>query len=70
MSVVSVVTAAAVIVVGYRLGHRPSAWRATRRRTRAARHTRPHAWLPTAQFMTVFLMLLAAMFAAAYDAGN
>jgi hypothetical protein len=70
VGVVSVLTAATVIVVGYRHGHNPSAWRATRRQKRAARHTQPHAWIPTAQFMTVLLVILAVMFAAAYDAGN
>jgi hypothetical protein len=70
VSVVSVLTAATVIVVGYRHGHDPSAWRATRRQKRANRHTRPHAWIPTAGFMTVMFVILAVMFAAAFDAGN
>ena len=70
VSVASVLTAATVIVVGYRHGRIPFAWRASQRRKRAARHTKPHAWIPTAQFMTVVLVVLGVLFAAAYDAGN
>ncbi|WP_133875022.1 hypothetical protein [Paractinoplanes brasiliensis] len=70
MSVVTVLTAATVVVAGYRLGHHPFAGRARQRQKRAARHTQPNAWIPTAQFMTVLLVVLAVMFAAAYDAGN
>ncbi|WP_250038141.1 hypothetical protein [Paractinoplanes maris] len=71
VSVAFLVTAAAVIVAGYHLGRgRSSFWRGRPEIRRSPRATRPNAWIPTARIMTALLLLLIAMFAAAYSAGN
>lgn len=67
VSVAAVLTAAAVIVAGRHFG-RGSFFPGRGRKP--ARTTRPQAWLPTARVMTAVLLLLIALFTAAYSAGN
>ncbi len=70
VSVASVLTAATVIVAGYRYGRGHSRWREVRESHRDARATRPYAWVPTAQFLVTLFLIFAALFVAAYDAAD
>lgn len=69
-SFAALLTATAVIVVGYRAGRTHASWRAVRDARRTARATRRAAWVHTAQFLTGTIVLLVTLFIAAYDAGR
>ena len=66
----AMMTAATVIVVGYRSGRTRSAWRQMHDARQAARVTRRHAWAHTARFVIGLVVVLAGLFAAAYRAGH
>ncbi|MCY1140189.1 hypothetical protein OWR29_19490 [Actinoplanes sp. Pm04-4] len=63
MSVAVLLLVAAAIVAGFHASRRPPA-------RRPARATRPHAWVPTAGFLTATALLFALLFAAAFTAGS
>ena len=65
----AMMTAATVIVVGYRSGRTKSPWRRMHDLRQAARVTRRHARGHTARFLAALVVVLAALFAAAYEAG-
>jgi hypothetical protein len=64
------VTAATVIVAGYRLGRTHSAWRDVHEARRALRTTRRDALAHTIQFITSAVLILAMLFAAAFNAAR
>lgn len=68
VSVAIVVTAATVIVVGYRLGRIHASWRDVREAKRAVRSTRRDAMAQTVQFVAGAGLLLVTVFVVAYDA--
>ncbi len=58
---------AAVIVAGYHFGHR----RPSDRRSAPPTHVaRPHSWASAAGFLTVLVLVLAALFTAAFTAAS
>jgi hypothetical protein len=70
VSVATVLTATAVIVAGHRAARTHAAAKEVRAARRAARITRRHAWVHTAQFLTGAVLILLTLFVAAYDAGR
>ncbi|MEU4241385.1 hypothetical protein [Actinoplanes sp. NPDC026619] len=70
VSVAAVLTAATVIVVGYRLGRTHSAWRDVHNARRALRSTRRDALAQTVQFISASVIILATLFAAAFNAAR
>ena len=65
-----VLTAATVLVVGYRLGRTHSAWRDVHDARRALRATRRDALASTVQFITASVIILGTLFAAAFGAAR
>ena len=57
---------AAVIVAGYHVSRRPS----VRRSAPAAHLARGHSWRPAAGLLTVVVLVLAALFTAAFNAAG
>ncbi|BCJ54955.1 hypothetical protein Asp14428_64300 [Actinoplanes sp. NBRC 14428] len=70
VSVATVVTAATVIMIGYRVGRAHAAWRDLRAAKRDVPAKRKIAWGHTRPLLLGALFLLATMVAAAYDAGH
>ena len=70
VSVAAVLTAATVIVVGYRLGRTHSGWRDVHDARRAVRSTRRDALFHTIQFLTSAVLILGMLFAAAFNAAR
>ncbi|MCM4083237.1 hypothetical protein [Paractinoplanes hotanensis] len=66
VSVAIMLIVAAVVVAGYHLGRRPSA----RGSAPAARSARHKTWVPAAGFLTVLVLVLAALFTAAFNAAT
>ncbi|WP_148308174.1 hypothetical protein [Actinoplanes friuliensis] len=70
MSVAAVMTAATVIVIGYRLGRAHAAWRDLRSAKRDIPAKRKLAWGHTRPLVWGALFLLGTFVAAAYDAAH
>src|SRR5690242_18998386 len=70
VSFAAILTAATVNVVGYRLGRTHSAWRAVHDARQALRSTRRDALASTVQFITASVIILATLFAAAFNAAR
>jgi hypothetical protein len=70
VSVAVVLTAATVIVVGYRFGRTHSAWRALHDARQALRTTRRDALAHTVQFIASAVLIMAMLFAAAFNAAR
>ncbi|MFF5293166.1 hypothetical protein [Paractinoplanes globisporus] len=66
----AVLTAATVIVVGYRLSRGHSTWRDLHEARQALRSTRRDALVHTVQFLTSALVILGLLFAAAFNAAR
>ncbi len=67
---VAMLTAATVIVVGYRLGRSHASWRDVREAKRAVRTSRRDALSHTAQFVAGGVLLLAMVFMVAWNLGR
>jgi len=70
VSVAMLLTAATVTVVGYRSGRTHSAWRDVHNARRALRTTRRDAFHQTVQFISGAVVVMAALFAAAFLAAR
>ena len=68
VSVATVMTAATVIVIGYRAGRAHAAWREVRIARRAVPAKRRTAWAQTRPLLVGGLFLLLTMVAVGYDA--
>ena len=70
VSVATVMTAATVIVIGYRIGRAHAAWRDVRSAKRAVTLHRRHAWGHTFRTVVGALAILVTLAVVAYDAGH
>jgi acetyl esterase/lipase len=70
VSVAAALTAATVIVVGYRLGRTHSAWRALHDARQALRTTRRDALSHTVSFVAGSVLILAMLFVAGFNAAR
>ncbi|WP_212987644.1 hypothetical protein [Actinoplanes auranticolor] len=70
MSVAAVMTAATVIVIGYRIGRAHAAWRDVRAVKRDLPAKRKIAWGHTGPLVLGAVFVILTLAAAAYDAGH
>jgi hypothetical protein len=70
VSVAVVLTAAVVLVLGYRFGRAHASWKDVQNSRRSLTVNRRHAWRYTAQLFVGAAALLLTLVAAAYDIGH
>jgi archaellum component FlaF (FlaF/FlaG flagellin family) len=70
VSVATVLTATAMIVVGYRAGRTHAAWKNVRTAKQAVRAGRRHAWRHTVVLLAGTVAVVATLLAAGFDLGR